>query len=272
MAVLPKKSLVQKIDAVELVSYPREHLGASVVGDPCKRKTAYSFYWASKSRIPARLNRIFRLGDSVEEHLIKALASVDITVRNSQIQIQDETGHAGGSIDGMIDDHPEFPNEEILFEAKSANHTNYLDIRNKGVQASKPGHYVQMQMYMGRLELKFALYALYDKNTSDIYFEVIPFDAECFMEHLLIEGDILSMGHINEFPRISLNPSWFHCKTCDHKKVCHQGLNPERNCRTCEHSRMGSEGIWYCTHNAVELDGEDQANGCIAFELGSAWK
>ena len=271
MAKLPKKTLTQQIDAVNIEDYPRGHLGASVIGDPCKRKIAYSFYWASKTKIAARLNRIFRLGDDIEEQIIKALNTVGLEVTGQQDKISDRTGHAGGSCDGIITNHPDF-DEPILFEAKSANHNNFLEIKRKGVQESKPTHYTQMNMYMGRLGLRFALYAVYNKNNSELHFELIPFDEDCFKDAEITEHDVLFMQHINSFPRISTNPSWYHCKTCDHQNVCQRGERPARNCRTCERSEMHSDGVWYCSFNETNLDRDAQIAGCHHYELGPEWK
>lgn len=271
MAKIPKKTLPQLIDSVEIVSYPRGHLGASILGDPCKRKTAYTFYWTHQSRVNGRLERIFRLGDAIEDQIIAALKTVGIHVKGSQTRIEDSTGHAGGSCDGIIPDHPEF-DENILFEAKSANHNNYMDIKRKGVKDAKPNHYIQMQMYMGRLGLRFALYGLYNKNTSELHFEQVCFDEDAYKDALNTEHDILHMGHINDFPRVSTNPSWYHCKVCDAKNICHGGENPARNCRTCERSEMHVEGKWWCTFHEKQLNRKEQIEGCQHYELGAEWK
>lgn len=271
MAKLPKKTLPQLIDAVTLESYPRPHLGASIIGHPCKRKTAYTFYWTHTVKVPGRLERIFRLGDAIEDQIINALATVGITVKGSQTRVVDSTGHAGGSTDGIIPDHPDFE-ENILFEAKSANHNNFLEIKRKGVQDAKPTHYTQMNMYMGRLGLKFALYGLYNKNNSELHFEQVPFDEEDYKDAINTEHDILHMGHINEFVRISSNPSWYLCKDCDAKDICHGGEAPAKTCRTCERSEMHVEGKWWCSFHEKQLTLKEQQDGCHHYGLDAAWK
>jgi len=272
MATLPTRTLPQRIDAVNIESYPRPHLGASVIGEPCRRKNAYAFHWAHKNKVDGRLERIFRLGDACEELIINALATIDIKVTDGQLRITDETGHFGGSIDGIAHNVPGF-DDPLLFEAKSMNHSNFLEIARKGVQAAKITHYVQMQMYMGYLKMPFALYVVINKNDSKLYTEILPFDEDCYKEHDDIADQIIRMNHINEFPRISTNPSWFSCKFCHAKDLCHHGMKPERNCRTCQHSRKADEGQWACVVEGEPkaLSLEAQEAGCVAFELGRAW-
>ena len=128
-----------------------------------------------------------------------------------------------------------------------------------------------MQMYMGEMDLNFGLYVAMNKNDCKIYTEIVPFDVECYEDHKRIASDIIRMGHINEFPRISTNPSWYSCKFCQAKEICHQGVKPARNCRTCEHSLLFQEGEWYCKFHEITLTETEQANGCDRFELGGAW-
>lgn len=271
MPTIPKQTLVQKIDAVEVESYPRPHLGASLIGSPCKRSVVYSFYWANTVKVQGRLERIYRMGDAVEDLIVNALSSIGIEVSGSQNRVTDATGHAGGSIDGVAVFVPELGSEKVLFEGKSMNHNNFMEVKRKGVQASKPTHYVQMQMYMGRLDLRFALYVVMDKNDSNLYTEIVPFDEECFLNHVDLEDHVLHALHIEEFPRISTNPSWYVCKMCDFKDACQHNAPVKQNCRTCETSYMEPNGVWVCGMTKKMLTVEEQQEGCGAFELSEMW-
>jgi hypothetical protein len=230
----------------------------------------YSYYWTSKTKVSGKLNRIFRAGDDIEVRIVEALKSIGIETRDSQTTITDDTGHAGGSIDGIVSGVPDFG--DMLFEGKSMNHNNFLEMSRKHVQASKPTHYVQMQMYMGRLNLPFALYVAMNKNTSDLYIEVVPFDEACFNNHVDLETHILECNHIEEFPMISSNPSWFTCKFCDFSHICHQGESVARNCRTCNSSYMEPGGLWICQESNVILSVKGQEEVCGAYELSEMWK
>ena len=267
MAKLPKLSLVELIDSIIHEDYPRPHLGGSQIGSPCQRSLVYMFNWAYKIGIPAKSYRIFRMGDDIEQRIIEALESVGIEVFDTQVRMTDKTGHAGGSIDGKLRNVPGYEDDTFLFEAKSMNQNNFMDTKNKGVQEGKPQYYSQMQMYMGRLGLSIGLFVAMNKNTSELYTEMIPFDANHFDDLVCREQNIILAQNINEFPKINNNPSWYQCKFCDAKYVCHHEAKVEMNCRTCEHSEIHNEGRWWCPQNAVFLDCEEQKTGCSKYKL-----
>ena len=281
MAKLPNKTTIDKINNLVTESYPRPHLGASVLGHSCMRYLVYSFYWAYKNKVSGKLNRIFRMGDDIEQLIVNDLRAAGIEVDTGrkpdtgsgvlQIRVTDITGHAGGSLDGEVRKVPEYPNETLLFEGKSANHNNFMDTIRKGVKASKPMHYTQTQMYMGRRGLSNAMYVMMDKNTSDLYVEFIPFDKDHFESMEEREIEVFSAEHINEFPRIASNPTWYTCKFCPASDVCHKGEMVERNCRTCDKSEMREEGKWVCLESQVELLVEAQEAGCGVWEVGEKW-
>jgi hypothetical protein len=276
MATIPKQTLVNRIDAVEIESYSRPHLGYSEIGKACARSLVYSFYWSHKRKVGARLERIFRTGDDVEERLVQSLRSVGIAVDQGfggeQIRVKHPSGHAGGSLDGILTGVPEFEGMKLVFEGKSMNHTNFLDVKRNGVEKSKYTHYVQMNMYMGAGGHHFALYMALDKNTSEIYIEMVPFDYSCYEFHLDRVDHVLTTNHVNEFTKTSNNPSWFTCKMCDSKGVCHGGEAIAENCRTCENVELIDDGTWSCSlQESSVLSVKEQEDGCGHYVLGEMW-
>lgn len=273
MALLPKLSIADRIDAVQISSYARPHLGASLIASPCKRSLAYQYYWTHKKSVEGKLERIFRMGDAVEDLIVAALSTIGVGITGSQDRVSDSTGHAGGSIDGIATNVPGFENERLLFEGKSMNHSNFLSMVKKGVQESKPVHYGQMQMYMGRLNLQYAMYVAMDKDNCKLHIEILPFDETEYNRLLSVEQDILHMEHINELPRISNMSNWFECKFCDSKNVCHNGEKILENCRTCQHSEMHMKGQWRCALKTHEdpLTVQDQKDGCKSYSLAEKW-
>lgn len=270
MATLPTLTIKDRIDAITTESLPRPHLGASTIGNKCSRYVAYSFWWTYKSSYEARVLRIFGLGDSIEIQIVEALESVGIVVE-PQVRVVSDNGHAGGTADGVLTNVPEF-DEPILFEAKSMNHQNFLDTKKKGVQSGKPVYYSQMQMYMGRLDLKFGLFVAMNKNTCELYFEKLPFDILHYTELLNKEMSVLTMEHINEFPRISTFSNWHECKFCSAQNVCHHNEKLEENCRTCEYIEIQEYGKWKCLQSEGLLSTKSQITGCGLYKLGRAWK
>jgi hypothetical protein len=136
-----------------------------------------------------------------------------------------------------------------------------LNFPGKKVEGSKPEHVIQAQHYMHHLGLRLTLYAAVNKNTDDIHFEFIQYDPKY---HIDGEPIIRETIHSPRLPRrISKNPSWFKCKMCDHRKVCHFGEPMQKNCRTCVYSHAAEEGNWRCRKwNDAVIPKEAQLGGC----------
>jgi hypothetical protein len=60
--------------------------------------------------------------------------------------------------------------------------------------------------------------------------------------------------------RLSDDPSFFKCRFCPYKPVCHGCKIPEANCRTCAHAtpERGGDGAWSCAKS------RDMKPGCTA--------
>ena len=88
-------------------------------------------------------------------------------------------GHFSGSSDGRAtpDRLQEFAPFQLegwgLLEFKTSNDKGFKDLVNKGIATSKPGHYIQMQVYMHKLGLEWGLYMAVNKNDDGIYYEFV---------------------------------------------------------------------------------------------------
>lgn len=256
MAKVNAPSLSARIDAVEIPSERRPHLGASQLGHSCKRYLWYSFHWAYKNSIPAKLNRIFRLGDAIEDLIVADLARVGKIVTHSQLRVMGYMGHGGGSIDGIIGDS--------LFEAKSMNVANFNKLKKSGVQIGFPVYYSQMQYYMGKLNLDEGLFVSMNKNTSDLYTETIKYDSSHFSQLVIKEASIITAVH-NGFERVGYNSSWHECRFCNATDVCHNDAPMEVNCRTCHSVILKDEGKWECGKTGSTLDMKAQLEACKSY-------
>lgn len=272
MAKIPNTTIADKIDAVVRVEYPRPHLGASVIGHKCRRYLVYTFNWAYRRELSARMERIFRLGDAVETIIISALESIGVKHFNAQVQVFERYGFFGGSIDGMLSNVPGHENEVILFEAKSAKNTKFNEMKTKGVSMANSVYYSQLQMYMHRLKLHHALFCVMNKDTSEIHTEIVPYDPDHAAYLELVEEEILKAQHINEFPRLSNNPSWFECKYCDAYAKCHKNEEVADTCRTCKHRTYMMGGIVWCNKHDTPLNPIKQAEGCPDWLLNDMWR
>lgn len=248
----------------------RSHLGASSIGDKCARKLWYGFRWATETRKPAQLLRLFNRGHLEEDRFVGWLRAAGIDVwqndpaTGKQYRFTGYKGHFCGEIDGVgagILDQP------YLLEFKTHNDASFKSLVLNGVEVDKEMHYVQMQIYMGEFGLTQALYLAINKNTDAIYDEVVPFNEKVYQKYVTRAAMIIDSPEPP--PRISRDASWYECKWCDHRAVCHTTVAPLINCRTCAHSTPVADGRWLCENTTGPAHGlipeKTLLTGCTSY-------
>jgi len=264
--------IADAIDAAVLAEHGedlRSHMGYSSIGDECGRKLWYGFRWVASPAFKPTTLRLFERGHLEENRFVRWLKLANVTVLQNdpetgkQYRFKGYKGHGGGEIDGVgvgvISDTP------YLLEFKTHNDKSYKDLAANGVEMSKPMHFVQMQMYMGQYQLLQALYLAINKNTDEIYDELVMFDATVYAKYKARLATLVDAPEPP--PRLSNNPSWFECKWCDFHAVCHLKAEPLKNCRTCAHSTPVEDGQWYCEKPAhfQHIPIEMVKTGCTAY-------
>jgi len=248
----------------------RDHLGASLLGRECAREIWYGFHWATLKRFDARMLRLFNRGHLEEPRMLALLKMIGCNVwqvqeNGKQFRIKGHRGHFGGSLDGVALGIPDMPTIPVLTEFKTHGEKSFLKLQSEGLLAAKWEHYVQMQIYMGKMELTHGLYMATNKNTDEIETEIIQFDKTQYDRYE--QRSIAIIEAKEPPPRINNSPGFFKCKFCDHSKVCHLGGSLARNCRTCVHSSVGDDAAWICgVASPVVIDGERQRLACDRYE------
>ena len=275
MAVLPNPSS-PTVDAI-YADYEarqgngyREHLGASLIGGPCDRAIWYSWRWATRARHAGRLLRLFDTGNLAEARFVADLRRVGVTVMDvdpdngRQWNLRDESGHFGGSMDGVAIGFTEAPKAWHVCEFKTHSAKSFASLKKDGVAASKPQHFAQMQVYMHLAGIERAFYLAVNKDTDELYQERIRYDAEAALRLLAKAQRIIANPGPPE--RISTDPTWFQCRFCDHASVCRGEYFavPERHCRSCLHASPVAGGAWRCERLGMPLDKPAQEAGCAA--------
>lgn len=197
-----------------------------------------------------------------EEHMILAAKQ---GIRPKQWRISDVDGHFGGSLDGEAAGFPDMlPDVWGLLEFKTHNTKSFVNLVQNKVKIAKPEHYRQMQIYMHKTGLQFAVYGAVNKNDDDLYWEVVEYDPQVGEALLAKARKII---HSKKPPdRISNSPAWHACKFCDHKQVCHYGATPLKNCRTCEKSTPVQDGKWFCSQWNNIIPGDFLIKGCEEYK------
>lgn len=254
----------------------RDHLGASLIGKECARELWYSFRWFSQQQFEGRILRLFNRGHLEEPRFVALLKMIgcqvwQFTEDGKQFRIHGHNGHFGGSLDAVILGIPEMPDEPVLGEFKTHSSKSFEKLKADGVLKAKWEHFIQMQIYMGKMNLRWALYLAVNKNDDDIYGELIQFDQLQYQRYL--DRSISIVDSRTPPPRINENPSWFKCKFCNVREICHEKAEPAKNCRTCKWSSPTINSEWLCSQPDLNwltplnpINQRTLADGCRYYE------
>jgi len=254
----------------------RDHLGASMIGHKCDRYLWQSFRWAAKEDLSGQKLRLFERGQREEAWVIRDLeragATVTRFVEGTRQQRTVRWGHVGGGLDGTVSGLVEAPQTEHVLEIKTHNAKSFERLKEKGVKASKPEHWAQMQVYMLGSGLDRACYIAVCKDTDEIYMERVRLEPEK-AEAIVARGHALAAA---VEPPAKLDKDQPPCVLtsrdgtrwpCKFFELCHGKQIPERNCRTCCSSTPGAIGdeslpIWSCDRTNKQLSSKKQRTGC----------
>jgi len=240
---------------------PRPHLGCSLLGEKCDRKLWLQFRWAVIEKFEGRILKLFARGQNEEIEIFNDLRRIGAHVDSGQKRV-DFGSHVSGSIDGIVSRLYFAPKAVAVLECKTHGEKSFKDLVAKGLEKSKPLHWVQCHVYMLGMKMDRSLYYGVNKNTDEIYTEWLHLDKE-LAEKSVERGQRIAMTDRMPEP-ISNDPSWFECKFCSAYSFCHQTqTTKETNCRTCSHSTPLPDSTWRCErHDGNDIPLEYQRSGC----------
>lgn len=239
----------------------RTHLGASVVGDSCMRKVWYNFHWVATEPFSGRMLRLFEHGQREEDVFAAHFRRIGVSVyqhdsKGKQFRISHFGGHYGGSSDGVLKYLPELDDKPTLAEMKTHSDKWFKKLIADGVEATKPKHVRQAQIYMHGLGLKRALYCAINKNDEALHFELLDFNPSVGESMLARARSIIFSKGLPLPPRITNNSAWYECKFCEMREVCWKFSKHQTallNCRTCQFSTPQVDGTWTCEQGHPEI-------------------
>lgn len=265
----------------------RTHLGASVIGGACERAVWYGYLWAHKrpprgkkgEGQPAAEGRMLRLwnrGHLEEGRFIALLLTIGVQVfqqdaNGKQFRMLDHAGHYSGSGDGFAMGVPDLPpGVPCLTEFKTHSEKSFQKLQLEGVRKAKPEHFTQMCTYMGRFGVVYALYVAVNKNTDELYAEIVMYDQA--VDAAFTERARRLVFEHKQAPRRlrGAGPAYHTCKyLCDYPAVCFNTEAVDVNCRTCEHAAPSpyEGGVWLCHKRQLRLDKAAQLAACDQYQL-----
>jgi hypothetical protein len=214
---------------------PRDYLGASRIGEPCSRRLVYEFTNTPPDEgkdFNGHVLRIFEAGHVFEELSIRWLRGAGFDLRTvkrdgSQFGFSAAGGKFRGHIDGVIVGGPDIGiSWPALWEHKALRATSWNDLVKRGLAQSKPLYYAQVQIYMAYLEVPVTLFTALNKDTQELFHEIVPFDAAC-AQALSDKAVVIirAAGAGELLPRIAAAPDFYLCTFCPFSKRCWE--NPQ---------------------------------------------
>lgn len=266
------RKISEDIDAYCKTAYDgghRDHLGASLIGDPCKRKLWYLFRWCYREIFDGRMQRLFNRGHREEERFLEWLRGIGCQVwphdqDGKQFRISAVNDHFGGSLDGIAKLPPSYGiDEPVLLEFKtSGTGQGYNKVAELGMEIAKPQHFAQTSTYGSepKFNFNYCLYCIINKNDDSITIELVKLNHGHGQNMRVKAEQIINSREAP--PRLSNNPTYKDCAYCVAKGICHGQDKPEKNCRSCKFSFPTETGTWYCEEHSEFIPTEVIKTGC----------
>jgi hypothetical protein len=205
----------------------RNSLGASIIGDDCLRRIQMQFN-QQEANFSAQNLRTFAIGNCLEDLIAEwiKLVGLDLRTKNEngeQFGFSIAEGKIAGHCDGIIFGGPDFCKYPSLWECKTLNSKSWSNTVKRGVLVSKPIYYAQVQLYMSYMSLDEnpCVFTALNKDTSELYHELIPFDAEAAQRYSDRAVQIIKASENNELmPCVSNDSSFYKCKMCSYRQEC----------------------------------------------------
>ena len=239
ISLLIDKALTQESEQ----QTPRDYLGASRLGTSCNRQLQFEYTNAAKDEgqnFTGKILRIFQAGHVFEDLAIKWLrdAGFELVTNKKdggQFGFSVADGKIKGHIDGVVTSAPNNLKLSLpmLWECKSMNNKSFKEMVKKGLVISKPVYASQIAIYQAYMESSIegisknpALFTAINKDTAELYFELIPFDQNLAQKMSDKAVNILRATEVHELlPKISSDPAYFECRFCPWSNRCQEVSN-----------------------------------------------
>jgi len=162
---------------------PRSHyLGMSSIGK-CQAELWRRFNEGKRggnaqTEVEPRIQRIFDLGNAIEDDVVRIVHCMEgVEVISEQQSYEDFDGQFRGHSD-LVLRLPEFA--KVVPDVKSMNNMRFRQFEELGVRMSNWDYYAQLTMYAGYEGAQAIMTIAYNKDTSALAVEIVPFNEEDF--------------------------------------------------------------------------------------------
>ena len=204
--------LLELFKKLSIKQKPRGYIGCSVIEHPCNR-----YIWFTKNEkviIPFKQRRIFERGILEEERIIKLIKETEeFSILNEQYFVSKYP--LEGHIDAVIMSKEGF---KYILEIKTMNEMNFKRLIKLNCNLAFPNYYGQCQCYMFLSNIHKAILIAVNKNTEEIYEELIEFN-KYYAECLLCKA--ITIHQYENLPEGLLNKKQSECYYCNFKEICY---------------------------------------------------
>lgn len=254
--------LIELEEEYSIEAYPsehRSHLGASVIGDDCRRKLWYQFRWVKLQQAKGQMRRLWQRGKDEEKKFEAFLFWAGFYKREIIEPFNKINGHYGGTPDDrwII----KWANDlKILAEYKTFGSKYFNKLKEEGVIKSNYKYYCQMCSYGKEYQLEYALFYAVNKDNDEFYRKLIKLDWNLATELENKARDIIT----SQIPpaKINENPAFYICKMCTFQQLCHFDEKIEKNCRSCINAIPVENAKWKCNKWDKEIPKQAIKDGC----------
>ena len=269
MAIIPKKQdkLTEIMESGLVEQEYRPYIGMSGLLGKCPRYIWYNFRWAYTKLVTKRSARLFQRGDLEEPRVVEDLRAAGMTVTDcleDQIELRDQTGHMAGHPDGEVIGVPTAEKTPHLLEVKTMADKYYKNFIRLGLEKSDPVYWGQCQTYCGEKKLPRILFVCTNKNTEERTYMRYEYDKDVHDQCMSIGMDILTSERA---PKKIGDSTWWECKMCPARGICHKNDTYKKTCRSCKHVNIEMDGKWSCGLYGEWLDYDAQMAACGDYEL-----
>lgn len=257
---------------------PRTYMGASQIGGECSAQIWNDFRWLKFENLSGQKLRLFNRGHLEEPRFVSYLTQMGFEIKEfdlatgEQFGIMGCDGHFGGHLDGLAKPPARYMlSSDLIFlsEYKTHSEKSFTKLAGKkemdsqwnlkpriggeGMKASKPQHYKQMCCYGRAYSLQYGLYVAVNKDTDEIYFEIVELDWN-LADDMFRKADGFIKSQVQPM-KIAMTETFWLCKGCVHIGICHRKEIPQKNCRSCIHAYPVANSEWVC-NRPIEPIGE----------------
>ena len=220
--------------AVERARPGRDYLGMSALGDECSRRLWYSVHDPLQEQFDAATLKRFADGNDCEQVLINRIRLVSgITLltldphTGRQYRLEGCDGKLKGHPDGFVLGLLQSPKTWHVFEVKACGEKTFNKLvklkaekgEKNALAAFNPIYHIQAQLYMGYAELTRHWLVCCTPGARDWISVRTEFDPVAF-ETLKDKAERILNARA-PLAKLSNDPSWWICRTCQYHARCH---------------------------------------------------